>query len=142
MYRLNKKVAMICGVNASIIARFIKDKIDSEEALIFDDKKWCRCSILMMTGYFPFLTRHMIADAINRLVDFNIIKKNCHNLNRFDHTNWYTFTDYGNLLLTKENNGRNDFKCDDSCVYYDEENKSCGVCVKNILDEVKEKHKL
>lgn len=161
MYRFNKKIAMICGVNSSIIAQLIKDKIDSDEAIVFDEKKWCRCSVLMMTGHFPFLTRHMVADAINRLVDFNVIKKSCHNLNRFDHTNWYTFTDYGKLLMSErdgENKKRSNLAQEEpnvvldivrppsdkcvSCDYYDMDKKECSVCVKDILGEVKEKYSL
>ena len=159
MYKFNKKVAMICGVNAAIIAQFIKDKMDSDEAYFYADKKWCRCSILMMTGHFPFFTRHMVADAINKLVDFNVIKRSCHNQNRFDHTNWYTFTEYGDLLMAnsvEENKKRPNLtqerpnvvldimrqpsdKCQ-SCDYYDEDKKVCSVCVKEILGEVKERY--
>lgn len=161
MYKFNRKVAMICGVNAAVIAQFIKDQMDSKDALMFDGKKWCRCSILMMTGYFPFFTRHMVADAINKLVDFNVIKRSCHNQNRFDHTNWYTFTEYGMLLMldsVEENKKRpnlvNDCrnialdidglqteKCL-TCTYYDEVKRICGVCVKDILGEVKEKYSI
>ena len=104
MYRFNKSIAMVCGVNAALLAKFIEDSIDTDEKHEHDSKYWCRCSILMMTGHFPFLTRHMIADALERLVESKIIKKGCFNQNRFDHTNWYTFTDYGKLLLSKETN--------------------------------------
>ena len=59
--------------------------------------------MLMMTGYFPFMTRPMIRSAIGVLVDNRVIKKGCFNQNRFDKTNWYTFTDYGSYLMKEGN---------------------------------------
>ena len=161
MYRFSKEIAMVCGINAAIVAEFIRDKIDSGEALSYDGKRWCRCSIIMMAGHMPFFTRHMIADALDKLVDGKVIKKDCYNQNHFDHTNWYTFTDYGRLLISRsdeKNKKRPNLaqerpnvvldivrspsnKCV-SCDYYDMDKKVCSVCVKEILCEVKEKYSL
>jgi hypothetical protein len=37
----------------------------------------------------------MVETALEKLIETGIIRKRCLNKNRFDHTNWYTFTDYG-----------------------------------------------
>ena len=159
MYRFSKEVAMVCGINAAIVAEFIRDKMESDEALVYDNKRWCRCSIVMMSGYMPFFTRHMIADALGRLIEEKVIRKGSYNQNPFDNTNWYTFTDYGRLLISKndeedkkrpnlveecrnvalDNDGLPNANCM-SCDYYDRDKKVCSVCVKEILGEVKEKY--
>lgn len=45
------------------------------------------------------LSRHMAADALERLIKAQVIKKDCLNSNRFDRTNWYAFTEYGEYLM-------------------------------------------
>ena len=42
---------------------------------------------------------HMAKDAVNVLVGKGYIRKGCFNDNRFDHTNWYAFTDYGKKMM-------------------------------------------
>ena len=103
MCDFKKDIAVKYGVNAAVIAQFLWDSIEgpdhSGRRVYRDGKKWCRCSILMMTGIFPFLSRHMAADALERLIKAHVIKKDCLNSNRFDRTNWYAFTEYGEYLM-------------------------------------------
>ena len=103
MCRFKESIAVKFGVNAAIVAQFIWDSIkqgnyDGKE-YFRSGRKWCRCSVLMMTGFFPFLSRRMAARAISVLVNENVLQKGCFNENRFDHTNWYTFSDYGSYLM-------------------------------------------
>ena len=103
MCDFKKDIAVRYGVNAAVIAQFLWDSIEgpdhSSKRVCRDGKKWCRCSILLMTGIFPFLSRHMAEDALERLIKAHVIKKDCLNSNRFDHTNWYAFTEYGEYLM-------------------------------------------
>ena len=103
MCDFKKDIAVRYGVNAAVIAQFLWDSIEgpdhSGRRANRDGKKWCRCSILLMTGIFPFLSRHMAADALERLIKAHVIKKDCLNSNRFDRTNWYAFTEYGEYLM-------------------------------------------
>lgn len=62
-------------------------------------KYWCHCSAVMITGEFSFISIHMAKDAICALKESRIIKKGCFNENKFDHTSWYTFTEYGERLM-------------------------------------------
>ena len=65
MCDFKKDIAVRYGVNAAVIAQFLWDSIEgpdhSSKRVCRDGKKWCRCSILMMTGIFPFLSRHNAA---------------------------------------------------------------------------------
>lgn len=103
MCDFKKDIAVRYGVNAAVIAQFLWDSIEgpdhSGRRACRDGKKWCRCSILLMTGIFPFLSRHIVSDALERLIKAHVIKKDCLNTNRFDRTNWYAFTEYGEYLM-------------------------------------------
>ena len=43
----------------------------------------------------------MVKGAVKTLVEKNILRKDCFNEDKFDHTNWYTFTEYGESLVRK-----------------------------------------
>ena len=106
MCKFKGTMAVRFGIHAAIIAQFIWDNIEKGSYdgrdYEMDGRKWCRCSVLMMTGFFPFLSGNMIQDAVQRLVEKKVIIKGCFNRNKFDRTNWYAFTDYGSHLMRKE----------------------------------------
>ena len=93
MCNFKENIAISCGIKPAIVAQFMYES---------DGKTWCRCSMLMMTAFFPFMTKKMIRGALDELVKQNIIKKGCFNENKFDRTNWYTFTDYGSHLMNRQ----------------------------------------
>ena len=103
MTKFRNNVAIHCGVNAAVIAEYLwyllMNEVTEDEAFCRHGKYWCRCSALMMTGEFPFMSIHMVKDAIKVLKEKNIIRKGCFNEDRFDHTSWYTFTDYGLRMM-------------------------------------------
>jgi hypothetical protein len=41
----------------------------------------------------------MVQGALRKLRDEGVVKSAVLNNNRFDHTNWYTFTEYGDVLM-------------------------------------------
>lgn len=112
MYRFNRNIADRCGVNAAIVAQLIWDSIADGNydgyAYFYENQKWCRCSVQMMTGIFPFFSHHMIKNALSVLVKKKVIKKGCFNESKFDRTNWYAFTEFGNYLVTGGENYEED----------------------------------
>ena len=104
MYKFNRNIAERCGVNAAIVAQLIWDSIETSNydgySYFHDEMRWCRCSVQMMTGIFPFLSHHMIKDALSVLIKKKIIEKGCFNESKFDRTNWYVFTELGNYIMT------------------------------------------
>lgn len=66
---------------------------------------WVRCSVQMMTGFFPFLSYDEIRYALKRLVKGRVLTKGRFNESCFDRTNWYAFTELGQFLMT-ESEGR------------------------------------
>jgi len=96
-------IAAKCGVNAAIVAQMLWDRLideaGTEKALERHGCFWSRCSARMMTAELPFLSIHMAKDAVGLLRENGYIRKGCFNDNRFDHTNWYSFTEYGVRIM-------------------------------------------
>ena len=99
MCKFRVRIARQCGVSAAVIAEHLWYLYENEacgnEECYYHGAFWVRKSALMMTGEFPFLSEDMVRQAIKILWENNIIRKGCFNEDKFDHTNWYTFTDYG-----------------------------------------------
>lgn len=55
----------------------------------------------MATVYCPYLSRRQVEKAIHVLRDKGILSKDNFNDDKFDHTNWYAFTEYGRMLKSK-----------------------------------------
>ena len=62
---------------------------------------WVRCSVQMMTGFFPFLSYDEIRYALKRLIRARVLTKGRFNESCFDRTNWYAFTEFGQFLMTE-----------------------------------------
>ena len=60
---------------------------------------WVKCSQKTITVHIPFLTEDMVRHSVNKLVEKGIIKVGVFSDDKFDHTYYYTFTQYGNELL-------------------------------------------
>ena len=105
MDRFNIEMAKKYGAKAAIVAQFIWDSLDNQdcvgEVYEYEGKVWLRCSILMMTGAMPYLSNHMIRDALHILTQERVLKKGSFNYSKYDRTNWYSFTDFGMYMITK-----------------------------------------
>ena len=111
MFSFKGNVASRYGINAAAVAQFIWDSIEGSnydgKIYVKEEKRWCRCSVLMMSALMPFLTQSMAEGAIRTLYEANVITKGCFNRCKFDKTNWYTFTEYGRFLMEEdEENGK------------------------------------
>ena len=97
-------IAKKYGVNAAVLACFLWDCIEqksTESPQLHEGKVWVRCSVQMMTGFFPFLSYDEIRYALKRLVKGRVLTKGQFNESRFDRTNWYAFTEFGQFLMAE-----------------------------------------
>jgi hypothetical protein len=97
-------IAKKYGVNAAVLACFLWDCIEqksTESPRLHEGKVWVRCSVQMMTGFFPFLSYDEIRYALKRLVKERVLTKGRFNESRFDRTNWYAFTEFGQFLMAE-----------------------------------------
>jgi len=109
MTYFKNNIASLFGVKSAVVAQYLFDNIFvmNEGYCIAkrEGKAWCRCSKVHLTSVFPFYSRHQISDAIDILIEGKGLKKKPFDKNRFDHTNWYAFTEYGLALMTKNDGG-------------------------------------
>ena len=104
----DSEIAKKYGVNAAVLACFLWDCIEqksTESPQLHEGKVWVRCSVQMMTSFSPFLSYDEIRYALKRLVKGRVLTKGQFNESRFDRTNWYAFTEFGQFLMT-ESEGR------------------------------------
>lgn len=103
-------MAVRFGVKEAVIAQFLWDKIKKEGEKPFEDKKniWVRYSVLMISANIPYLTHKQIRLTIKKLLDASVITKDCYNPSKFDHTNWYAFTDFGQFLMANSEVNQNE----------------------------------
>ena len=98
--KFNTDIATVCGLREAVIVDFIRGwLLTSEETTYRHGHLWVKCTQKTMTVHLPFLTESMVRNSIRKLVKKGIIKIAKFSDYRFDHTYWYTFTDYGEELL-------------------------------------------
>ena len=96
----NIYIADRCGVNAATVATFLWNMLAHDPGSIYrHGYEWTRISQKEMTAHLPFLTLGKVQGALKKLRNEGIIKSAVLNNNKFDHTNWYTFTEFGDVLM-------------------------------------------
>lgn len=107
MYLFSEKIAIRYGVNRAIFMQFLWNILNperrNEKIRKINGERWYRCSVQMIHGYLPYLSKNQIKRTISFLVENNLLKKGSYNENPFDRTNWYAFTEYGKYLMKEEN---------------------------------------
>lgn len=101
MAKFNDSLAAIVGTNAAIVAELLWSIVNKDQQGVIKKygRKWGRCSMKMMTVRYPFLSIHQVEYALKVLRMSGIISKGNFNSSRFDHANWYSFTEYGLELV-------------------------------------------
>lgn len=105
MSSFRNAIAVKCGINAAIVAEILWDfqrcDFRKGKTVYRYGNRWCRCSQPMITAICPCLTIHKAKGAIKTLLKMGVIRKERFNEDKFDHTNWYAFTEYGTRLMNE-----------------------------------------
>lgn len=96
--RFNRNIAMICGIRAALIAQYLWEIMEYENGTA--DDYWRKMPQKIIQTVYPFLSRHMIRDAMKELTEYRILRASERNESRFDRTRWYQFTEYGMELMS------------------------------------------
>jgi hypothetical protein len=96
--RFNRNIAMICGIRPALIAQYLWEIMEYENGTTED--YWRKMPQKMIQTVYPFLSRHMIRDAMKELTECRILRASERNESRFDRTRWYQFTEYGMELMS------------------------------------------
>ena len=107
MYQpLNVELAVRIGIRTALVAQCLWDLCEQRcpsETDLFDGRRWLRMGQRTLTTVMPYLTRHTARFELERLMRLGIIRARQLSDDRFDHTNWYCFTEYGcGLMATTE----------------------------------------
>ena len=108
MYQpLNVELAVRIGLRSALVAQCLWDLSEQHhscETDLFDDgRRWLRMGQRTLTTIMPYLTRHTARYELVRLIKLGIIRARQLSCDRFDHTNWYSFTEYGYDLMATVN---------------------------------------
>ena len=95
------KISVLCGINSALLAGYVWTQ-SKENASQFQGKNWFRQSKKNFSIVFPFMGKKAVSNALKKLVTAGIIKKCEYNDNSFDRTSSYTFTEYGEALMSEE----------------------------------------
>ena len=90
------------GVHAALVVKHIWDEVCAKERAgrcSFAGRTWMRSSQMMFTAIMPYMTKNMVRRALERLMKRGVIVRGEFGDSRFDRTSWYTFTQFGRLLM-------------------------------------------
>lgn len=92
-------IAAMLGVNAAVVAEYLYAGGSELEEMDFAEKTWYRCSAKRIAADNPFFTIDMVKHAIKVLRKNGVIRSKRLERSTYDHTNWYCFTEYGEILM-------------------------------------------
>jgi len=107
MYQpLNVELASRIGIRTALVAQCLWDLCEGRcpsETSVFDGRRWLRMGQHSLTVIMPYLTLHTARFELERLVALGAIRSRQLSDDRFDHTNWYSFTEFGcDLMVSTE----------------------------------------
>jgi hypothetical protein len=111
VYSCTGEDAAAYGLPAAVILHHIRWWISKNEANdkhFHDGRYWTYNSTKAFAKLFPFLTKHQIRRALDRLVDEGVLVKGNYNTSSYDRTLWYALGDGDQHLANLPNGvGRN-----------------------------------
>ena len=99
--KFNARVAGACGIREAVIATFLWSLLNDPdgERISRHGREWVKITQRMITAVFPFMTIDMVQGSIQKLIRKGIISTGDFNEDKFNHTNWYSFTEFGEELM-------------------------------------------
>lgn len=76
-------------------------KNEANEQNYYDGRYWTYNSIKAFQELFPYLSKRQIEYALGKLIDKGILLTGNYNSDRYNHTLWYAFSDFGKSILQK-----------------------------------------
>ena len=99
---VNRKLAVKYGVKEAMVLNRIRAELLAREVMNYPKragKHWCRMSYKVLAAKLPVLTEYSAGRILRKLVALGLLQKGVHNDNCFDHTAFYTFTEYGHTIV-------------------------------------------
>ncbi len=93
----NSKIAVKAGINSALIANYLWNHM-SKSKFKRENRVWIKFSASRVSALFPHIKKRAAACALKRLVDNGILIRRAFDKRQFDHTYYYSFTNYGEQL--------------------------------------------
>ena len=94
------ELAEVCGVPAAIVADYLWQLTELDENAAYRDGGiWVRCPMWQIRNCLQVLSKHQIEEALRILRKQNMIRSEQLEKKKFDHANWYRFTERGIELM-------------------------------------------
>lgn len=90
------RIASKCGVvGAVIIQDFAKmiEKCELADVQTHEGRYWVCCTVEEIASWYSYLSYSQVRRTIDKLVSKGLLIKDNFNIDKFDRTSWYSFTD-------------------------------------------------
>ena len=105
-HSFDKDIAKEYGIEEAILLKNIDYWVEKNEANgknFYDGCYWTYNSIKAFKEMFPYMSEKKIRNALNKLVENDLIITGCYNSDIRDRTLWYAITEKGKSILPKSN---------------------------------------
>ncbi len=103
MLYFDKSIAVRYGVRNAVLMQYLWENIlnNDEDVVEMNDDMWYRSSAVITSTILPFYSKDQIHRSFNYLIKCGVLKKKKLTKSKFDHTNWYAFTESGMEMMMK-----------------------------------------
>lgn len=103
MLYFDKNIAVRYGVRNAVVMQYVLENIlnNEDDVMEMNGDMWYRSSAVITANILPFYSKDQILRSFNHLVKCGVLKKKKLSKSKFDHTNWYAFTEKGSSLMLK-----------------------------------------
>lgn len=103
MANFKDAVAMRYGVRGAILLQYLWEKSqENGQFMVHEGSRWVRCPQRMLMMHFPYFKRTSVQSTLKTLLKERVIRKRKLSGCPFDHTAWYSFTEYGEKLMQED----------------------------------------
>ena len=104
-FKFDKKLAVGYGVNAAFLLGYLWQRnceLAEANASKQHGRRWIRSGYKSIQAEMPFLSQHVIKQALSLLTSEGILLRGKRSDCPFDNTSYYAFTQYGKKLMIQE----------------------------------------
>ena len=99
--KFTEDIAMMCGLKEAVLATFLYNLIAKDDDVMYRyGRLWSRISQKSISVHLPFMSVYSISRAARKLEEKGIIAIDEYNASRFDHTHSYSFTEFGDEIMS------------------------------------------
>lgn len=102
-HSFNTDIAMICGVQGAVIFEYLwfwTQKNEKENRNSHEGRYWVFVTYSALRDKFPYMSTKQIRNAVNKLIEADLILTGRFNAKGYDRTTWYTVSDRARAICS------------------------------------------